>query len=170
MKNISNVLLRSYREEPGKVAINLQQAGKKDSTITYNQLIEDSTLYVQAFQELGIKPGKVVILILKHEKDLIDAYFGSILAGVVPSIIPFLTEKLQPERYMANLLSLISIAKPDIIITYPEFQNEVRKVVKKEGSVSAVLTIKEIKQREKAHPKIYPGSKRKPEEIVLLQH
>ncbi|HEY59958.1 MAG TPA: fatty acyl-AMP ligase [Anaerolineae bacterium] len=170
MNNISKALIRSYKEEPGKAAIYLQQAGKEDLTITYNQLVEDSTPYVQAFQELGIEPGKVIILILQHGKDLLNAYFGSILAGIVPSIMPFLTEKLQPERYRTDLSSLISITKPDVIITYPEFQNEVREVVKKGEGVKALLTTKEINQWEKSHLKMYPGSKRRPEDIVLLQH
>jgi len=39
------------------------------------------------------------LLILQHGRALIDAFFGAVLHGAIPSIMPFLTEKLLPERY-----------------------------------------------------------------------
>jgi fatty-acyl-CoA synthase len=68
----------------------------------------------------------VVVLILQHGIDLVAAFYGADLQGAVPSIMPFLTEKLLPERYRADLASLVSITEPAAIITYAEFESEVR--------------------------------------------
>jgi fatty-acyl-CoA synthase len=48
-----------------------------------------------------------VVLILQHGEDLIFSFFGAVLRGAIPSIMPFLTEKLSPERYRSDLSALI---------------------------------------------------------------
>jgi fatty-acyl-CoA synthase len=87
----------------------------------------------------GIKPGEVVILILQHGEDLVYSFWGAILHGAIPSIMPFLTEKLAPEKYRADLASLISITKPTTIVTYPEFEAEVRSALVEGDSVRHVI-------------------------------
>ncbi len=85
----------------------------------------------------GLRPGEVVILILQHGEDLIYSFWGAILYGAIPSIMPFLTEKLSPERYRADLAALLSVTKPAAIVTYPEFENEIRTALKDGGSGSS---------------------------------
>ena len=53
--------------------------------------------------------------------------YGAILHGAIPSIMPFLTEKLLPERYRADLAALVSVTRPAAIVTYPEFEPEVQR-------------------------------------------
>jgi hypothetical protein len=79
------------------------------------------------------------VLILQHGEDLVYAFWGAILQGAIPSIMPFLTEKLSPERYRADLSALISVTKPAAIITYPEFEGEVRSALQEGDSVHAVV-------------------------------
>ena len=59
---------------------------------------------------------------------------------MVPSIMPFLTEKLAPEKYRQELAALVEITRPAAVVTYPEFAGEVRAAVGTEGTpVRAVL-------------------------------
>ena len=55
---------------------------------------------------------------------------GAVLHGAIPSIMPFLTEKLLPERYRADLAALIAVTQPAAIVTYPEFENEIQPALK----------------------------------------
>ena len=111
---------------PDQVAVYLQFPGREDLPLTYEALLRGAAAYARTLEREGIQPGEVVILILQHGEDLVYSFWGAILHGAIPSIMPFLTEKLSPERYRADLSALISVTKPVAIITYPEFEVEVR--------------------------------------------
>jgi fatty-acyl-CoA synthase len=152
------------------VILNFLSSGKPDLPFTYQQLLEGAAGYAGTLQKNGIRPGEVVILIFQHSLELILAYFGCILQGAIPSIMPFLTEKLLPERYRADLHSLVGITRPEAIFTYRDFENEVRTAIAGGSSVRRVML------SENAYPPCPPdfhglgGLSRKPEDIVLLQH
>jgi len=118
MTTLPNLLQRSYQEVPDKDSIILQHAGQADKPLTYRDLIHGANRFALTYAREGIKPGEVVILIQQHGEDLVYAFWGAILHGAIPSIMPFLTEKLAPEKYRADLASLISITKPTTIVTY----------------------------------------------------
>jgi acyl-CoA synthetase (AMP-forming)/AMP-acid ligase II len=121
-------------------------------------------------ERAGIQPGEVTILILQHGEDLIYSFWGAILHGAIPSIMPFLTEKLAPERYRADLSALIEVTKPAAIITFPEFEVEVRAALREGDSVRAVILTNNIEAHDEADFDSLRGDLRKPEDIVLLQH
>lgn len=170
MPTFSHILQKSYSEKPEQVALYLLQAGLPDQSVTYRQLLAGSEAYAAAFARRGIQPGEVVALILQHGSDLIYAFLGAVLHGAVPSIMPFLTEKLLPERYRADLASLVEITQPAAIVTYPEFTAEVEAALKPGSSVRAVILSDQV------GPPLAPdfgsllGLQRAPEDIVLLQH
>src|SRR4030095_13522437 len=119
-----------HSRAPDRVAIYLQFAGSEDVPVTYDQLVRGATTYSSTLARGGVLPGEVVVLILQHGEDLVYSFWGTILHGAIPSIMPFLTEKLSPERYRADLSALVSVTKPAGVITYPEFAEEVRVALK----------------------------------------
>ncbi len=78
------------------IAIVLQHAGQDDISISYHDLVAGSARYARTYASAGIQPGEVVVLILQHDTDLIYSFWGAILHGAIPAIMPFLTEKLSP--------------------------------------------------------------------------
>ena len=170
MTTFSDILLKSYQEVPDRVSIYLQHAGQEDFPITYADLLNHAGGYMRALESHGIQPGDVVVLILQHGKDLIYSYFGAVLHGAIPSIMPFLTEKLSPERYRADLSALIGVTKPAAIVTYPEFEEEVRAALKEGDSVRAVIVTEEFGAFELTGAGQLSGLKRAEDDIVLLQH
>src|SRR4029079_6999691 len=128
-----------HSQTPDRVAITLQFSGLDDLPITYDQLLSASTAFAHTLEHEGIKPGEVVVLILQHGEDLVYSFWGAILQGAIPSIMPFLTEKLAPERYKADLSALISVTKPAAIVTYPEFERDVRAALQEGNSVRSIL-------------------------------
>ncbi len=179
MPNFSNILQRHYEQIPDKVSINLLFAGRPALPVTYRELIQGAAGYVQIYTQNGIQPGDVVLLILQHSVDLLYAYFGAVLHGAIPSIMPFLTEKLLADRYRADLVALVSVTRPTAIVTYREFEPEVRAALKPgEDSVKAVIVSDQAEDsaaRPLNGPRLpdfaaFGGLRRKEQDVVLLQH
>jgi acyl-CoA synthetase (AMP-forming)/AMP-acid ligase II len=166
----SHLLYQLYLQKPEQVAVYLAHAGHPDLPVTYRQLIEGATAYAQAFERQGIQPGDVVILILQHGQDLISSFFGAVLHGAIPSIMPFLTEKLLPERYRADLASLIRVTRPTAIVTYQEFEEKVLDGLPAVDSVRAVIVSEHVKSLAKPDFGSLGGLRCRPQDIVLLQH
>ncbi len=155
---------------PERAAVTLQFAGREDVALSYDQLLCGSAAYARTLEREGIQPGDVVVLILQHGEDLVYAFWGCILHGAIPSIMPFLTEKLSPERYRADLSALIFVTKPAGIVTYPEFEVEVRSALKQGDSVRAVIATDRVERQAALDFDALRGFERTPEDIVLLQH
>src|SRR5512146_3187424 len=126
MPNLTQILSEHYRAHPDQTALVMLHAGAPDRSVSYRQLLAGANAYARTYAAAGLKPGEVVILILQHSFELVCAFYGAIMAGAIPSIMPFLTEKLLPERYRADLAALVSVTQPEAIVTYPEFEAEVQ--------------------------------------------
>lgn len=165
-------LCANCAQAPGRPALHLLQARQPDLTITYAGLLAGAAGYARAYAEAGLQPGEVIVLILQHGEALIYAFWGAVLHGAVPSIMPFLTEKLAPERYRQELGTLVGITRPAAIVTYPDFAAEVAAAlaVADGASVRAVLLADEIRPLPEAASEGWAGLARAPEDMVLLQH
>lgn len=170
MTAFSNLLQRSFLDVPDKVSIVLQFAGQPDQEITYRQLIFGANQYALTYAREEIKPGEVILLILQHGQDLAFSFWGAVLHGAIPAIMPFLSEKLSPERYRADLASLISITKPTAIITSAEFEAEARSALVPGDSVRKVIVTDAIEAKSEPDFDSLPGIKASADDIVLLQH
>jgi fatty-acyl-CoA synthase len=159
-----------HSRRPGQVAVYLQFSGREDLSLTYEQLLRGASAYARTLEQEGVQPGEVIVLILQHGEDLVYSFWGAILQGAIPSIMPFLTEKLSPERYRADLSALVSVTKPAAIVTYPEFEAEVRAALQKGDSVRSVIVTDRIEAQSGIDLPAMAGFQRKPEGIVLLQH
>jgi len=159
-----------HAQTPERVAVTLQFSNADDLPITMDQLMRGASSYAGALEKSEIQPGEVVVLILQHGEALLYAFWGAILRGAIPSIMPFLTEKLSPERYRADLSALISVTQPAAIITYPEFETEVRSALKVGDSVRDVVVTDKVEMRSEIDFDSLLGFQRKPDDIVLLQH
>ncbi len=147
----------------------VQKAGQTDSHITISQLLDGAQGFADVLEQNEIKPGEVVILILQHGDDLLYSYFGAVIHGAIPSIMPFLTEKLSPERYRADLSALVSITRPAAIITYADFEQEIKDALQDGSSVRKLIVAETVSPRA-ADASAWPGLARQPDEVALLQH
>ena len=153
-----------------RVALTLQFSNADDLSLTVDQLLRGASSYAGALTRAKIQPGEVVVLILQHGEDLVYAFWGAILHGAIPSIMPFLTEKLSPERYRADLSALISVTQPAAIVTYPEFEAEVRGALQAGDSVREVIVTNQADKQVSLDFDSLAGLQRKSEDIVILQH
>ena len=159
-----------HTRTPDRVAVTLQFAGREDVPITCERLLHGAVAFARTLAREGIQPGEVVVLILQHSEELLYSFWGSILHGAIPSIMPFLTEKLSPERYRADLASLISVTRPTVIVTYPEFEADVRSTLTAGDPVRAVILTNQFEPEGELSLDTLRGFERNAGDIVLLQH
>ncbi len=159
-----------HARTPNRVALTLQFSNADDLSITMDRLMRGADSFARALRMARIQPGEVVVLILQHGEDLVYAFWGAILHGAIPSIMPFLTEKLSPERYRADLSALISVTQPAALITYSGFESEVRTALQEGDSVREVIVAENVEKQTELNFDSLDGFQRKPEDIVLLQH
>lgn len=170
MTTFSNILQKFYTESPERISIILQYAAQDDQPVSYKTMLDGANAYARFYAEKNIQRNEVIVLILQHGTDLLYAFWGAVLHGAIPSIMPFLTEKLSPERYRADLASLISVTKPVAIVTYPEFEANVRDALQTGDSVHTVIVSDEIGDAAPPDFNLLGGIKDLPEDIALLQH
>jgi len=170
MSTISENLMASSREIPDQVAITLLYNKEPKEAISYSTLFKGASRYAGALAREGIQPGEVAVLIYNHGPDLVYSFFGTILNGSIPAIMPFLTEKLSPEQYRASLSALIEITSPAAILTYPAFVHEVE-AANADGRVRRILTPMVVDQMDEIAPgNGFSGLNQSADEIALLQH
>jgi acyl-CoA synthetase (AMP-forming)/AMP-acid ligase II len=172
MENISQVLLQAAGDVPDQVSVHLLFSRMPTRSLTYRELWQRAARFAKSLQAAEIQPGEIVILILQHGEDLVTAFFGTILHGAVPSIMPFLTEKLLPEQYRASLAALFEVTAPACIITYPDFVDEASSA-SRGSSVRKIINIADLPSD---LPDFSPdsaefkGLSALPDTIALLQH
>ena len=169
MRTVFNLLRDSYEQCPDRVALILQSL-EGDARISYQDLLDRAAAYAVAFEEADIRKGEPIVLLLQHGRPLIESFFGAILHGAIPSIMPFLTEKLSKERYRDSLKSLIQITEPVAIVTYPEFIGEVQKARVEGDSIRQVFIHSDVVAPTEWNWEQLWGASATSEDIVLLQH
>ena len=169
--NFTKKILDQVDKFPAKQILRILVDGKY-TYLTYKDIFDGACTYEYALKETGIGSGDVVILILPHGLDLIYAYFGTILNGSIPSIMPSLTEKLIPEKYRKDFKSLIEISKPSALITFSDFEEEIEFLETYESSLKSVIISNELDFNHDAARKLldHAGLMRLDNDIALLQH
>ena len=170
MNTLGECLGQQAHKTPRQIAIHLQHAGRPDAAISYDELWNGALRYARVYKHRGLKCGQVVILILQHGEDLPHAFWGAIAAGVIPSIMPFLTEKLSPEQYRNDLRALISVTRPEAIVTYPEFEPDVRLALGEGSSKPLVISTEDVRAALDTPSSADGPSGVDVDDIVLLQH
>jgi len=169
--NFSKQILDQVDKFPDKQILKILLAGNY-THLTYKDIFDGACRYEYALKETGIGSGDVVILILPHGLDLIFAYFGAILNGSIPSIMPSLTEKLIPEKYRKDFKSLIAISKPSALITFSDFKKEIEFIETYESSLKSVIISDEIDFSHGPHKELldHAGLMQLDDDVALLQH
>ncbi len=170
MTTLAKSLIESYRDVPDQAAISLLYNQAADETIRYSDLMRGAARYARSLAENDIRPGEVVVLIFNHGADLVYSFFGAVLNGSIPAIMPFLTEKLSPEQYRASLAALFKITSPAAILTYAQFASEVE-LATTGSQVRLILTGEEIRNgRDEIELLEFSGLSRRASDTALLQH
>ena len=172
MSTLVAALRDHWETRPDQPAIHLLRAKRPDVGLRYRDLIAAAAGVAARLAEAGIARGDVIAVILQHGEPLVAAFWGAILHGAVPTILPFLTEKLSPEKYRQDLASLFAITRPAAIITYAEFGAEARRAIADAPAGTATPLVLDLDAIKPVAPDwdALGGVAARADDIALLQH
>lgn len=133
--------------------------GNNVEKITYTDLITRSFDYALTYKKLGLREGDIVFIMLKHTPHLAYSFVGSLLAGCIPSILPFPSEKMDPVKFWSSHKILFEQAGGRTLVTYNENLEDIRENLAGYFDLN-LITPEEINERKKidSFPSLSPGT------------
>jgi acyl-CoA synthetase (AMP-forming)/AMP-acid ligase II len=141
-------------------------SGETCTDVSYRDLHAGARHYAALFQAAGLEPGCVIFIVLKHHRELYDAFLGAMMAGFIPSFLPYATPKQNPESYWAAHAALFRRVTPGMIVTFAGNEAPVHAAL---GPDSATRVLSVEAARGMAPPAPVPVP-RSAETVALLQH
>jgi len=120
-ETLSAILAAHAARDPQRCLVRFVEEDGTRRDITLGELHDQALGYAAALRALGVAPGDVVILVLRHAPAVLDAFFGAMYLGAVPAIFSYLTEKLDPAVYAEQVRALVAQSAARAVITFPEF-------------------------------------------------
>ena len=101
-------------------------AEDRHETITYGDLLQRSSVLANALRAMGARPGKVVLIFEKHRPALYYAFIGSMLAGLVPSFMPYPNPKQHAGLFWQGHRALLERIAPELLLVGPDLVDSFR--------------------------------------------
>ena len=158
-------LLGHEANQPQAVFYTALHASRPAESITYAELCRAGRRFGAFCAMQRISARSIVLIILPHSGDLIRALFGSIFAGLTPSVLAVPSFKLNHEVYLADMTALCRRIQPAAILTTAEIHDELQAALK--GLDSIVATWLEVESCPAPDAKPAQTS---PDDLLLLQH
>lgn len=138
-------------------------------TISYHEFFNQAARYARALEKAGVQAHDLVVLVLQHGEDVLYGFWGAMLLGAVPSIFPFLTPKLDPDRYYESVRALVELSQVKAVITYPEMQPILETHLGDIPTLGAILNINDLEPEGQLSDYLERAPSR-PEDTAFLQH
>lgn len=132
-------LIRCSESEPGRVFAQLYESGSW-TEVGYGTLLSLAFRFRRAFLDAGLRRGEVVFIILRHGVDPYAAFVGAMLAGGVPSFLPYPNGKHDHGLYWAQHRKLFARVRPRLILVYDELAEAVADCAAATGAVVLVAS------------------------------
>jgi acyl-CoA synthetase (AMP-forming)/AMP-acid ligase II len=134
----------------------------REQAITCRQALAASARYADLYRSRGLERGDIVLIVLRHAPDLYFAFLGAMLAGCIPSFMPFPSAKQDPELYRSQHRALFERIGARAVVTFAENAATLAAIAPQ----LAVLTPADADGRSEASPEIEIA----PDDIAFLQH
>ncbi|HTU68854.1 MAG TPA: AMP-binding protein [Candidatus Baltobacteraceae bacterium] len=139
----------------------------KDEAITYGELYDRSCAYARFLSGHGVAPGAVVLIILRHSPHLFYSFFGAVLAGAIPSFMPFPTPKQRGDLYWSDHETLFARIEPALIVTYKENRDTALAAL---PHLRVPIVVEEETALVTPDSREYPGLHAEYDSVACLQH
>lgn len=80
----------------------------EERTLTFGDFRDQAAAYAGAYRKHGLQAGDKVVLILPQGLDLLTAFAGALLGGMIPAILAYPSFKVDPEKYAFGLRGVIN--------------------------------------------------------------
>jgi len=97
-----------------------------EAAMTWRDLHTMAQHFRASYCTAGLNPGDEVLLFIRHRPELYGAFFGALLAGLVPSYMPCTSPRQDPVIYWSSHQELMDRTRPAAIVadrsTFSEMQ------------------------------------------------
>ncbi|WP_164516392.1 AMP-binding protein [Minwuia thermotolerans] len=115
----ADALLDHFRERPGaRAASFVTAAGRVD--LGFADIERDCRRFAAAYRNAGVGQGGTVLIFLRHVPELYGSFFGAMLAGHVPSLMPCTSPRQDSGLYWRSHDKLLRRIRPDAIVASDE--------------------------------------------------
>ncbi|OJU12462.1 MAG: hypothetical protein BGN86_12595 [Caulobacterales bacterium 68-7] len=119
MRDVLTALQARASQSPDAPFCRILAHGRAED-VTCAQALAGARRYAALLTDAGIQPGRVVAIVLKHSADLYTAFLGAMLAGCVPTFMPFPSAKQDPDHYWSSHRTIFERLETAAIVTYAE--------------------------------------------------
>ncbi|MGH2607432.1 MAG: AMP-binding protein, partial [Anaerolineales bacterium] len=168
---LPRILAQQLTTSPGRVAIVLATRNGEEA-LTVRHLLRGAAAFADRYRRAGVVAGEVVVDLLPPGADLLYAFLGAMLLGAIPSILPFQTEKLDPDRYRESLVSLMEVTHPAALVAERHLAEALREQHLPRAGLKAILDAGPTTdtQTSPLEPSSWEGCAGSEDDIALLQH
>ncbi len=158
-------------EAPERECLRLLYPNRPDIVLNRAQFFRAAQKVAGMLSAAGVQPHDLVIMVQRDALPLTTSFFGAALLRAIPSIMPFQTEKLHPDRYRAAMAALIALSHPRVLLTEPDLYAEVCALLPQGGSgeLPQVIAVHAEDLLQADHP-LELNSPFDENDIALLQH
>jgi fatty-acyl-CoA synthase len=107
--------------------------------VTQRRMLDESLRFAAWLRSQGTPPGAVVFVILRHCRQLYSAYLGAMLAGAVPSFLPFPNPRQDPALYWQAQREVFERTGAVSTLTYTDLMGDIEAIASEIGM--AVLDV-----------------------------
>src|SRR5947209_6516531 len=117
--NIAAAFASNAYEQMDSLFLKISWGGAADLH-TFGDILSRAYSYNAHLRQSGLAKGSVIAIVLKHSAELYTAFLGAMMAGLVPTILPFPTPKQDPEKHWTSHRDLFDLSGIAAVFTYPE--------------------------------------------------
>ncbi len=150
-RTLGQPLIERAQLQPDQMALVIIEDDGTEKQVSVGELHGMALTFARALDRAGIEPGDLVALVLMHSVELVGAFWGVLYLGAIPSILPYLTEKMNPVRYAERVEILIGHAGAKAVLASDDFTELLQSTL---GDVDCqILSLKEML----LNPTDFPG-------------
>lgn len=126
-EDLPAVVLAHAAARPDAPFLVLERDDRAPATVTYAALADRARGYAAAFRARGLPPGSLVALLLVTHPDLAPAFLGAMMAGLIPSLFPPMSPRIDPAVFWPAQRSVLRGIDPAMIVTDARHAAELRR-------------------------------------------
>jgi acyl-CoA synthetase (AMP-forming)/AMP-acid ligase II len=155
--------------DPERTFAHVWHASRRIDAVSYGALVARAAGYAGGLKAGGVAAGDVVVIVVKPGVELLSAWLAPLLAGAIPSIFPWPTEKLSPEYYDGSVAALLSICGATALVTSRDLHPRLAHIVSGAPALRAVVEVEDF-EPSAALPEVPRAHREDAEAITVLQH
>lgn len=140
-----------------------------ETVVTYSEFFDQAMKYAQALDEVGIAPRDLVVSVLNHGETVLYSFWGALLHNAIPSIFPFLTDKLDRDHYLGSVRQLVENSGVRAVITNNEMLSLLSNQLAGIPSLAGIINSEQMLVKE-AISQDFATVLPTPDDIAFLQH